>query len=658
MSLAETIATALGGAKKTPGGYLCKCPCHDDSEQKPSLSIKETEKGLIFNCFANCAWEDIKAYLESRGLIPKRKADRYEGARFYIYRDIVGNVLCRKVKLPSKKMWFERLEGTGSGAKWIAGLNEMSVPLYNLKSVLESDPIYLCEGEKDAETIISTGLCGTTNHAGAKSWKAELSDQLKGKTVVIVPDNDDAGRARVKKVSAALQGIAKEVRVFIPNDVPEHGDITDWVQAGNDPAQIFQKSVLTQATKSKKAKREDYFELFETVLDHPKKCIFNEKLMHFDAASGVWNPAINALELIKSEALVCNENADKGGIKFSVSSILPHFFAFEASKPLEFLVEIPEWDEKDRLSEMAYMAHLKVDDNLPPVSQDSFSELLKEWCATMFQRLYDPMIQNRILVLQGDQGIGKDTWTSMLVDGLGQFCVPLAILKEDKDTYLNLHRGLVMKVSEYDKTSKTEVSTLKDIITAPSTNLRAPYDRDARLRLSRCSFIASANAKDLLRDTTGNRRYMIFNLSKIDYPHSKWSREEIKTWQMQCLAEMAHLGKLEYKASSAAWAEMNAYIVALTPMDMGEDITELFWNQFKRDVSFGLSTDIEFSDNRLSDIFTHLSRQTGLRFGTVKTMVRQRAGVYRRVGQRRIWVLRIEDRAVEVMPAQQELLAG
>lgn len=652
MTIDADIAKALGGEKGTPAGWLCKCPCHDDNTASLSLKLSDSGK-LLVNCLAGCNWKDIYKNITDRGLLPTRKPmqDRYAGARFYVYKDLVGNVLCRKVKLPSKKMWFERYES----GKWVSGLDGMTVPLYNLQEVVKANTVYLCEGEKDAETINNAkkmasndtstengnspsflGLVGTTNHAGATSWAPHLTEQLRGKCVVIIPDNDEAGRKRVSKLCKALQNVAREIRVFCPPGVAEHGDVTDWVNAGGDCFQILGSSTaLTLQPVKKKATHDEYYELFETALSSPRKCIFNEKLM-FQDATGLWNPAINALDRLKAAALIANETKEA---KFNTSHIQPFFFAYEASCKPEFLVDIPEWDGQDRISAMAYLMKLKPDAG---ITEEAFSELLKEWCALMFQRLHDPMIQNRILVLQGGQGIGKDTWTSMLVDGLGQFSVPLNVVGDEKDTYLQLHRGLVMKISEFDKTSKTEVSTLKDIITAPKTDLRAPYDKDARLRLCRCSFISSANVDDILRDYTGNRRFMIFEVESIEFAYAGWDSDRIKQWQMQCLAEMVHLAQCKYTASEESWRMMREYIESKTPGNPSDDMLEHFLLKAKSN-NFITREEREVlpTDSEIIEILNVLSKETGLKIRTIKLMIQSRIGVYRRIGAKRFWVWRI-----------------
>jgi len=646
----ETIANSLGGSKKTPEGYLCRCPCHED--KSASLSLKLSSSGdVITNCLAGCDWKDIKDKLKDMGLLEKRrtgnvearpKYNKYEGATFYIYRDLVGNEIARKVKLANKKMWFERLEGN----QWISGLAGRTIPLYNLSAVKEASTVYLCEGEKDAESLIAIGLTATTNHAGASSWASHLTEQLAGKTVIIIPDNDIAGKKRVNIVSSKIEAVCDEVRVFMPDGVPDHGDVTDWIQNGGNALTILEKSEAVKSKSGSKAKRDDYFSLFEDVLKRPKRCIFNQKLMTFEHAHELWNPAINYLDVIKSEAI---HRRECGGLEFKVSEVLPHFQFYENQCEEQFLVDVPVWDGDNRIEAMAGLVKLKDEAG---ISANAFTELLKEWCSLTFERLEDPMIQNRVLVLQGGQGVGKDTWTSMLVDGLGQFCVPLSVMKEDKDTYLNIHRGLVMKISEFDKTAKAEVSTLKDIITAPETNLRAPYDRDAKVRKSRCSFISSANASNLLRDHTGNRRFLIVEIESIEYGYKGWSRQQIKDWQMQCLAEMKTLAAESYRASAESWQEMNEYIESKTPVSPDEEILGQFLALLREELgefeSFAPDGYIDYSPNDkiVMDIIAKLSRDTRLNPRGINRMLRDSIGVKRRVGDTRVRVLRVTGEAI------------
>jgi archaellum biogenesis ATPase FlaH len=109
--------------------------------------------------------------------------------------------------------------------------------LYNLPSVLASDLILIVEGEKDVHTATSLGFVATTNPGGASAWTENTEQQyhystpLKGKRVVIIPDNDQAGRKHAESVRRILSKICTVSTLSLP-DLPEKGDLTDWVNAG------------------------------------------------------------------------------------------------------------------------------------------------------------------------------------------------------------------------------------------------------------------------------------------------------------------------------------------------------------------------------------------------------------------------------------------
>lgn len=629
----ETIANNLGRSKRTPAGWICQCPCHEDKEA--SLSLKITSNGnLAANCFAGCKWETIYEELKKRNLLPSKDFVQQKNKEtIYKYVDESGVELFQKVRFQNKKGIHRHWNPEKKD--WVWNIQGIRTVLYNLPAVLKADIVYLCEGEKDADNLNNRGLTATTNNAGALSWKDEFSESLKDKIIIICQDNDEAGKKRSEKLSSKLSGIAKEIRLFIPPEVPEHGDVTDWIQKGNNVSDIFRLSKSVESKKPKgKATREMFFDLFDSVLKEPKKCIFSEKLMTRDPNSNLWNPAVNQLDVLKSEAAVVNETSET---KFSLSLIQPHFFAYEQTKKPEFLVELPEWDGRDRVSEMAYWVTLKKEAG---VDEIAFSELVKEWWATVFKRLDDPMIQNKIMVLQGHQGAGKDTWISLLVDGLGQFAVPLSIVKEDKDTYLNLHRGLVMKISEFDKTAKAEVSTLKDIITTPSTNIRAPYDRDSKVRHSRASFISSANVENILRDYTGNRRFLIFEVETIEYFSKGWTKEQIQEWQLQCLAQGKYLADHNYTASEESLGSLKDYIQKKTPEDPAEDTIREYEAVMLNKPLLSSGSDW-ISEKEILEVCHELKTRTGLNIRAIREQLRRRVGQYRTQGEKRVWFYKV-----------------
>jgi putative DNA primase/helicase len=105
--------------------------------------------------------------------------------------------------------------------------------------VLENPIVFVVEGEKDVETLRSHGFVATTNAGGAKApWLQSYTDALRGREVVIIPDNDPPGWQRAFVISRALLGVAARIRVF--DDLPrDTKDISDWFAAGHSECELI-----------------------------------------------------------------------------------------------------------------------------------------------------------------------------------------------------------------------------------------------------------------------------------------------------------------------------------------------------------------------------------------------------------------------------------
>ena len=130
--------------------------------------------------------------------------------------------------------------------RYQVGLKDKKAPLYHADLLAQnpSDPVFVTEGEKDADTIYNyDGSLSTTipNGAGFSQWLDCYSDGLRNREVIILTDNDDAGRAYGEKVARHAFNIAKSVKVIpitaIWKECPEKGDISDAFKAlGADEA--------------------------------------------------------------------------------------------------------------------------------------------------------------------------------------------------------------------------------------------------------------------------------------------------------------------------------------------------------------------------------------------------------------------------------------
>jgi putative DNA primase/helicase len=206
------------------------CPAHEDS--RPSARWNPGKKTWFCDaCQAGGGWRDLAARL---GLeVPAGAAAG--GGRIvaaYPYRDSSGRVLFEVVRREPKGFAARRPDGAGG---WLWNLQGVERVLYRLPEILaavrDGRTVWVVEGEKDAEALAGLGLEATTNPGGAGKWRAHHAEPLQGASVVIVPDNDAAGRRHAAAVAASLAGIARDVCVLALPDLPARGDVSDWLAA-------------------------------------------------------------------------------------------------------------------------------------------------------------------------------------------------------------------------------------------------------------------------------------------------------------------------------------------------------------------------------------------------------------------------------------------
>ncbi len=83
---------------------------------------------------------------------------------------------------------------------------------------------------------------------GARKWRPEYSDSLKGKNVVLIPDNDQEGREHMTQVASALRAVAASLKWLDLSDVPSKGDVSDWVKRfGSKEEAVERLSILIDA---------------------------------------------------------------------------------------------------------------------------------------------------------------------------------------------------------------------------------------------------------------------------------------------------------------------------------------------------------------------------------------------------------------------------
>jgi KaiC/GvpD/RAD55 family RecA-like ATPase len=169
---------------------------------------------------------------------PKPNFEERDIEATYDYTDEHGNVLYQVVRKVGKN-FRQRRPWNG---RWVWGLGDYHPVPFMLPALVSasSGPILIAEGERDCQNLARKGVVATCNNGGAGNFKPEIAHWFAGRAVAILPDNDEPGRKHAKQVAAILQPVALSVKILeIPN-LPEKGDVSDFLQRGGTVAQLME----------------------------------------------------------------------------------------------------------------------------------------------------------------------------------------------------------------------------------------------------------------------------------------------------------------------------------------------------------------------------------------------------------------------------------
>jgi KaiC/GvpD/RAD55 family RecA-like ATPase len=231
------------------GQWLARCPAHDDIS--PSLSITEREGKTLMYCHAGCSIEAITTALgvPMKDLFtengPKETPGRIE--KVYSYVDELGSVLYQAVRYEPKGFKQRRPDANGG---WIWNLKDTQRVFYRLPIVLQEmdAPIIFHEGEKAVEAALEARLpgCHTTTVGGSKAPRQTDFSPVKGRHVIICPDNDTPGEVYLRDIAKmAIAAGASSVKILRLQGLPPKGDVVEWLQAGGTAEQFA--ALLEQA---------------------------------------------------------------------------------------------------------------------------------------------------------------------------------------------------------------------------------------------------------------------------------------------------------------------------------------------------------------------------------------------------------------------------
>ncbi len=203
---------------------------------------------------------DFKGAVETlAGAAPatKSKARPSESASYdpraafeWAYHDESNAPLFRSVRTPEKKFWQSPADGNGGWVKPAKGCMEgvRLVPLYLpevLAAIRNSGLILIAEGERKVDLLRHLGFVATCNVSGAirsKLWvdhaKEFFSTGCYAPKVIVLPDNDDAGRKHADTIGAAFAAVGVTVHILDLPWLNNKEDVLNWYDRGGTREQL------------------------------------------------------------------------------------------------------------------------------------------------------------------------------------------------------------------------------------------------------------------------------------------------------------------------------------------------------------------------------------------------------------------------------------
>jgi putative DNA primase/helicase len=287
------IARAFTEVKQKGSEYTCRCPFHSP-DNNPSCYLYHRDGKWSFKCFS-CGeagdsldwiqklegvsvteaakrisghdWPVLPQREKPKAPIPDRITSKPpadagspdmhiralgEPSRIWPYRDSDGAVLgyVARYDVDGKKeirCWTWGQRGDASPG-WGCGHWNQPRPLYGLDRLTEraTAAVLIVEGEKACDAghaLLGAHYVSISWPGGSNAWHKADWEPLRGRTVLLWPDNDDAGVKAMQKLGellAAKSGLACACKLVDPNRMPDGWDIADAQADGWDTAKVIE----------------------------------------------------------------------------------------------------------------------------------------------------------------------------------------------------------------------------------------------------------------------------------------------------------------------------------------------------------------------------------------------------------------------------------
>lgn len=201
---------------------------------------------------------------------------------------------------------------------------------------------------------------------------------------------------------------------------------------------------------------------------------------------------------------------------FRLRTLLTSDFARDYHPLADYLDRLPPWDGvTDHIGRLAGMVHTRH------TPAGWFDNCLRRWLVGMLAGALDERVVNQvILVLIGRQGCYKTSFMQNLLPPCLRryYTTKTNSQRLSKDDLFTITENLIVNFEEIDTMRPSELNQLKAMTTTLYIDERPPYGRNKVHLPHIASFCATGNNPLFLSDETGNRRWLVFEVTSIDNP--------------------------------------------------------------------------------------------------------------------------------------------
>ena len=258
-----------------------------------------------------------------------------------------------------------------------------------------------------------------------------------------------------------------------------------------------------------------YIDRLETFLDYRYNFRYNivtGKLEYKTIKVNLWKPITDFVEnsilreILKAK-VKCNIN--------TLRNLLHSDYCLQYDPFWDYFQNLEEnKDEVDYINQLA--------NTVKTIKQELWQICFKKWFVAMVACVTnEKAINQTVIVFSGKQGVGKTTWIERLIPKeLKEYMFSGTINPNNKDTLIHLAECMLINLDELENLNRTEIGTLKELITKTHIRIRKAYGHNNETLPRRASFAGSVNTAQFLNDTTGSRRFLCFEVEHIEYTHN------------------------------------------------------------------------------------------------------------------------------------------